>query len=286
MTCKARLFALVLITTFGCDRGTTAGEQRITGVHAARATGELPKRDPNDARWREAPEHVARLLLQDVTEPRLLEGSTDSVRIRALTDGSWLAVRLEWSDARQDDLVGPGRFSDAAAIQFPIASGRDLPDPAMGQEGRRVRIAYWRAAWQVEGDPLERLRPNATTDHYPYEAAAEGERERMETQYAPAKAVGNPMARRPEGAPVQPLIAEGYGTLSPDPDGSADGGGAWENDRWAVVVAVPLSTATSEALRAGARTQIAVAIWNGGEGNVGSRKMRTAWISLSIEGEG
>jgi hypothetical protein len=105
----------------------------------------------------------------------------------------------------------------------------------------------------------------------------------LKALYSPAQAVGNPVAARPEGPPVQRLLAEGYGTLSPDPEARADGGGVWREGTWTVVVAVPLDESSAEALRPGAQTQLAVAIWDGDAGQVGSRKMRTVWIPLVIE---
>lgn len=274
--------ALLLLAS-GCDRRQEA-QPRTEEVRALRVEGELPRDDPADGAWRRAPAHVVKLLLQDVTDPRLREASVETVSARALNDGQWLAIRLEWRDDQEDDLVGPGRFSDAAAVQFPIAAGGAPPNSNMGDRDERVRIAYWRAAWAAEGDPVERLRPHATTDHYPPEAAPTEEGQaRLKALYSPAKAVGNPLATRPEGPPVQRLLAEGYGTLSPDPEARADGGGAWNDGTWTVVIAVPLDESPDGSLRPGVQTQIALAIWDGDAGNVGSRKMRTVWIPLVIE---
>jgi hypothetical protein len=271
-----------LAAACGHDGGAPA-ERAAAEVRAVRVAGDLPRTDPGAAAWRDAPELVTKLLLQDVTEPRLRAATTDTVSVRALTDGEWLAVRVEWADDHDDTLGASGRFSDAAAIQLPAVASADLPDPAMGEPAGRVLIRYWRAAWQEEGDPVERLRPNATTDHYPYEAAAAGSREGMERSYAPAKAVGNPIARPPGGSPVQALVAEGYGTLSPDPEGRAEGRGRFADGRWAVVIAVPLGATEADPLRAGGRTRVAFAVWDGDAGHVGSRKMRTAWVPLAIE---
>ncbi|MDH4065160.1 MAG: hypothetical protein OEW19_12230, partial [Acidobacteriota bacterium] len=40
--------------------------------------------DPGDPAWQNAPEHVEKLLLQDLVEPRLMTPSTPEVRVRAI----------------------------------------------------------------------------------------------------------------------------------------------------------------------------------------------------------
>ena len=57
---------------------------------------------------------------------------------------------------------------DGCAIQIQRALESSPPDPQMGQEGRPVDIAFWRADWQasVDGRPdtLRSLYPNAAID--------------------------------------------------------------------------------------------------------------------------
>ena len=66
--------------------------------------------DPNDPVWQSAPEHVAPLLLQDLVEPRLMTVSTPEVRVRALTNGSEIAFRLEWADTEAKFLPYPATW--------------------------------------------------------------------------------------------------------------------------------------------------------------------------------
>ncbi len=242
--------------------------------------------DPMDPAWARVPVHVEKLLLQDQTDPRTPERSVESVSVQAVHDGQRIALRLEWPDSTRDVLVGPSVFSDAAAVQVPVAAGGDVPDAAMGLQGRPVRIHMWKAAWQeaVEAgqDPLKALYPNAHTDHYPFEAAKdEASRAEMATRYAPARAVRNPVAA-PQG-PTQDLWAEGFGTLTADPATVSRGRGIHEAGAWHVVISRPLDAEADRALRPGARTYAAFAVWEGSHGNVGARKMRTGWVPLVIE---
>lgn len=248
--------------------------------------GTLPA-TPTDSAWARIEPVRVPLIPQDMVEPRQLEPTTTEVFVRSATDGSSIAFLLEWNDATGDDAVRPAQFTDACAIQLPGTAEADLPAPQMGEPGRRVEITYWRASWQasVEGRPetIAALYPGASVDHYPFEAPSlEGNpsaRQAMEKRYAPARAAGNEMGA-PRRRAVEDLIAEGPGTLSPALKQHSSGRGLRTANGWAVVLARPLPAA----LAAGKRTQIALAVWDGARGEVGARKMRSAWVPLAIEG--
>jgi DMSO reductase family type II enzyme heme b subunit len=241
--------------------------------------------DPGDGAWQTAPEHVAALLPQDLVEPRLMKPSTAAVRVRALANTSGIAFRLEWADVVADDLPGAGRFPDACAVQLPQKLDVNAPDPQMGESGRPVEIAYWRADWQamVNGrdDTIQALYPNATVDHYPFDApplarGSEAQRQ-MARRYAPAEAAGNMRGGLRQSA-VEDLVAEGPGTLSPAPMTASRARGVRSASGWAVVITRPMP----DGLAPRGRTQVAFAVWEGSAMESGSRKMRTDWIGLSV----
>jgi len=277
---KVRML-IVLALLVSCTPAPPAPTTEVVAVRVAAVPG-----DPADAAWRDAPVFTAPLVLQDMVEPRLLEPSTDKVQVRAITDGTRIAFRLEWADATDNDLPGLGRFADACAVQLPEHIEADAPAPQMGESGRAVQITYWRAFWQsaVDGRPdtIKALFPNATVDHYPFEApalepgsAAQGE---MARRYAPARALGNEMAG-PLQRPVQDLIAEGPGTIRPAAEQRSEGRGVRSEQGWSVVLSRPLPAG----LDAGRRTQVAFAVWQGAQQESGSRKMRSVWVPLTIE---
>jgi DMSO reductase family type II enzyme heme b subunit len=263
---------------------TPAPPAPTTEVVAVRRAA-LPS-DPADAAWREAPVFTAPLVLQDMVEPRLLEPSTDKVQVRAVTDGKRMAFRLEWADASNNDLPGLGRFADACAVQLPERIEADVPAPQMGEAGRPVQITYWRAFWQsaVDGRPdtIKALFPNATVDHYPFDAPAlapgSDAQKEMAQRYAPARALGNDMAG-PRQRPVQDLIADGPGTIRPAAEQLSEGKGVRDAHGWSVVLARPVPPG----LEPGKRTQVAFAVWQGAHQESGSRKMRSVWVPLTIE---
>jgi ethylbenzene dehydrogenase len=264
----------------GAERAVSPAEVRAVKVAALPAA-------PDDPAWSSVPVHTAQLLPQDVVEPRLLAPTTPAVEVQALTDGKQVAFRLAWPAPARSDRTGPAVFSDACAVQLPANAGREVPNPMMGEAAQPVEITYWRAAWQatVDGRPetLSTLYPNSKVDHYPFESASlppgSPEQLAMARRYAPARAVGNPMAG-PRTTPVQDLVASGPGTLRAAEKSASTGAGKPTATGWAVVIARPLPGS----LAPGGRSQVAFAVWQGGKGEVGARKMRTGWIPLAVEG--
>jgi DMSO reductase family type II enzyme heme b subunit len=243
--------------------------------------------DPSDAAWEKAPEHLAKLVPQDLVEPRLLKPTTGEMKVRALMSGTDIAFRLEWADENQSDKPGSAKMVDAAAIQIPQGIAKEPPAPQMGEGGKPVQVTYWRADWQAtvngRGDTIRDLHPNASIDHYPFQAKpleqnASAQREAA-LRYAPARALGN-VRSGPRSAPVEDLLASGPGTLHPGPSLGAKGKGVHKAGGWSVVI----SRRMPEGLSPGQRTHIAVAVWQGSEREAGSRKMRSGWIPLLVRG--
>jgi DMSO reductase family type II enzyme heme b subunit len=257
-----------------------------TAEVVASTTRQIPL-DPADGAWDETSEHTAKLVLQDLVEPRLMKASTAEVKVRALTNGSDIAFRMAWTDPDKSDMPGPSRFVDACAVQLPKKLEKDPPAPQMGETGRQVEVTYWRADWQASvggrGDTIQDLYPRATIDHYPFEAKSlekgSAEQKEMARRYSPADAVGNRRSG-PRETPVEDLVADGPGTLIRAPETTSKGKGQRSRDGWAVVI----SRRLPQGLTPRGRTQIAFAVWEGSSGESGARKMRTGWVPLLVEG--
>lgn len=257
-----------------------------TEILARRVSADLPRTDPASTLWDRAPEHAAKMLLQDQTEPKLLAPGADIVRVRALHDDRFLVLRLEWTDATRDTTVSTDIFSDAAAVEFPLRGGSDVPDAAMGQPGRPVRIHAWRASLQDRLEAAAGAVPGSgapVADHYPFEAAAEKDREAMSLLYAPARASQNPVTVIRTDAPTEDLIAEGFGTLRTAAERVSTGRGLHADGNWRIVIARPLDQDAEAALLPGKRTFVALAVWDGSAKHVGARKMRSGWIPITLE---
>jgi hypothetical protein len=271
------LLAAALVLA-GCQRAPKISNE-VVAVPAARIPATAA-----DRAWDPAPEHVAKLLLQDLVEPRLMKPSTQEVRVRAVSSDSEIAFRLTWNDSVDNSLPGAARFSDACAVQLPKKLEPNPPDPQMGQAGRPVEITFWRADWQGSvngrGDTIRDLYPNAAVDHYPYQAGSlekdAAAQKEMELRYSPARALGNHRSG-PRTSAVEDMIAEGPGTLAPVAGASSSKGqGVRSASGWSVVISRKLP----EGLGPRQRTQVAFAVWEGSAQEVGSRKMRTGWIPL------
>lgn len=287
MNRKELIFFVVLLLAAGCGRGPQLDTRQVAAQYIS---GALPLEDPASRLWDQAAEHPARLMVQDITEPKLVEPGVSLVKVRALYNRDWVVLRLEWDDPTQDLIPYSGKSSDAAAIQFPLHQGADVPDPAMGEKGKGVRIWYWKSLWQDDaaraaagkGDRIATLYPNAAPDHYPYQASPSARTE-METRYAPAKAAANPILVRPDAGPVQVLMAEGFGNTAPTPAQTARGLGRWKAGKWVLTIARPLHGGPELGeLAVGKRGYVAVAVWDGGKQHAGSRKMRSGWIPFLL----
>lgn len=242
--------------------------------------------DPNAPVWDAVSLHVSKMILQDLVEPRLMEASTSETQVKAITNGTEIAFRLEWLDDSQSDLPGPKHFIDGCAVQLPAKVDPNVPAPQMGEVGKTVEISFWRADWQaiVEGraDNINAIYPNASIDHYPEDAKSleNNPQARAETsaRYAPARALGNRRAG-PRDQPVEDLIADGPSTLSPAPNAISKGKGVRTKNGWAVVITRPIPAGFTVSTP----SQVAFAIWEGSHVEVGARKMRTGWVPLILK---
>lgn len=272
------IFSLLVVSS--CRRTV------ITTTEVVAVSSKNISLDPNDSVWDDAPVHPAKLILQDLVEPRLMQASTAEVQVRAITDGKQIAFRLEWIDNTKSDAPGPRHFIDACAVQVPAKIEANVPAPQMGESGKTVEISYWRADWQaiVDGreDTIAAIYPNASVDHYPFEAKPlekdPNAKNEMSNRYAPARSLGNSRSG-PRQTPVEDLIAEGPSTLTPAPNAVSKGKGVRTKEGWAVVITRPLPNGLST----NARSQIAFAVWEGSHDEAGARKMRTGWIPLAMK---
>lgn len=276
---------LILIVALGTLAGCGKKEPPVSDSEVKAVFEKTLPSAVDDRIWERVPLHPAKLLLQDLVEPRLMQGSTSFVRAQSVTDGRNIAFRLAWNDSTPDDVPGPGRFGDAVAVQLPASTTADVPAPQMGEDGKAVEITYWSAIFQavVNGrkDDIQSLYPRSTVDHYPFEAASlkpgSAAQQEMAKRYAPARSLGNSMAG-PRAVPVQDLLAEGPGTIRPAEKTVSSGSGKYSGGGWSVLLVRPLP----DGAQLGGRTQVAFAVWEGSHQEVGSRKMRTGWIPLSL----
>lgn len=286
-------FALALVPALVAAGAAFAQDEESAEPpwRAARVAADLSRPDPDAAYWQAVEPRPVGLVAQPMVRPRPTETLTSEVDVRAVHDGRWLALRLAWKDPDKSEAGRLGEFSDAAAVQFPLQPGESPPPIFMGVRGMPVHIFHWRAQYQRDrevGKPTMRdLYPNLSIDMYPLEYADPGRLDpplAAREQYSPGLAVGNPQSFPKSG--VDEILAEGFSTSSVQ-DSAAAGRATWQDGEWRLVIARPLAIEGGSTLAPGAATFVAFAVWQGGEGEVGSRKSVTmAWTALELEGDG
>ena len=244
-----------------------------------------------DALFRDAAETTVTLSAQPMVSPRPAKTETSELRVAAVQDGKWAAFRLRWKDPEKSAGAKTGEFSDAVAIQFPPQPTETPPPFFMGVKGQPVHILHWRAQYQAEEErgrrDMKDLYPNQNPDMYPMEfkdaGTVKGLTEDKREAYSPAKAAGNPQAFLKTA--VDEILAEGFGTSSVMTERSSFGFGDWKDGEWTVYVARELKRENASVLREGEKTFMAFAVWQGGLGEVGSRKSVTmGWVPVTWKG--
>ncbi len=252
-----------------------------TDITAVRIEGHTPIMELTDTLWSTVPVSDITLLPQNVALPHNTVPAVTNLKVKAVHNGQWLGILLEWQDDTKDDKFLTDQYGDQVAIQFPIDANAS---PMMGNAKGRVNILQWRAALQrdlQEGDiSLHDLYPHALVDTYPDEVLNASD----SLPYSGALGLGNPVSHQSK-SPILDQIAEGWGTLTVKLlNQQADGLGIWSNNMWRVIITLPLSGVGENAPRLAPdhTTQIAFAAWNGGADEVGSRKSWSIWSNLYI----
>lgn len=254
-----------------------------------RTQAKVEKIQPADSAWSKVKAAVVPLMGQPMAVPMPKGTNTSSVSVQALHDGEWVAFRLRWKDSEKSSPQKLGEFSDAVAIQFPVKEG---PPPIvfMGSKEQPVHIYHWRAQYQADRErgrlmtPKD-MYPNMSVDAYPMEfddpGTVKGLTQEKRDVYAHGRAAGNPQSYLKTG--VDEILAEGFGSSAAVEGGVAQGTGKWEKGEWTVVITRPMKNGDGSKFSPGQPTVAAFAVWQGGKGEVGSRKSVTmSWVPVEV----
>lgn len=264
----------------------------VAAEYPVRRVGEDLSRVPAPAAayWAGVPEIEIGLLAQMIAKPGPGEARTGKVRLQAVHDGRHIAFRLRWSDPEPSEAGKVGEFSDAAALQFPVLDNAVPPPIFMGAPGNPVHLFHWRAQYQrdeVAGmKSIQDIYPNLHSDIYPNEFPDRG-RLRPATEaeletFSTGRAAGNPQSY-PKRA-VDEMMAEGFGASAAIPGNRSLGRGEWKDSAWTLVISRPLACPQGSVLEAGKSSALGLAVWQGGAGEVGSRKSITmVWSPFRLE---
>lgn len=248
--------------------------------------------DALDADWNVAPAVEVPLQPQQTAAPMLDAATVRVVAVQALRDDKRIAWRLSWPAPKPATRVESAEFSDAVAIQLPMADGAPF---TMGAKGTPVRLLLWKALWQRDLDEgfqdVHKLYPNAVSDLYwfaqgkaPY-PLEDSFKDPRSHQFMPALAAGNPMADFQRKAPLEEIAAEGFGSATHLPATPSRAKGQWKEGRWTVVIDRPLDPQEPLIARLQSSTAnlVSFAVWDGSAQNRGGRKHYCTWVPLRIE---
>lgn len=267
---------------YAATRNRGGAETLVCGYRS----GDLPALDPASTVWTKRSAFSVTMLAQNMATPHATSLAVPSLKVRALHNGKQIAFHLEWSDDSKDEVSSIARFHDAVAVQLAADLAKEATTGVtMGAVDNPVHILQWKASWQSDMDSGQKtskeIWPNIYNDVRPEQLMPV---EQAKTWY-PGWAVGNPMSQRDKKSPVEELVAVGFGTLTTHKEQEAVGKGVHDGKRWRVVIAMPMKgSGTNKAeVTPGQTRQVAFAVWNGGQGQRGSRKQYALWAPMEVE---
>jgi hypothetical protein len=277
----------------GTDSSAPAAEAPLPELSVGQ-TSQAPAIDnPLDPFWEQIAATEVPLTAQQVAEPMLMSGTVSNVRVQATRDASRYLWRVSWAQEKTSTSSDFAQFSDAVAIQFPLADGAPY---TMGGPGMPVSILYWRALWQKDVDEGFQdtvvSKPNAYNDFYwfapqtgPFSADKLAAENPMAKQWLIAHSAGNPMADFGRKCPMESIKAHGFGTSTHAGNGPGQARGVWDKGRWYVVFEHPITDSDELVQRFKQNPQqqlIAFAVWDGAAQNRGGMKNISNWIPMRI----
>lgn len=257
----------------------------------------VPEKEIDNPVWKKAEAVTIPVSSQNIISPALKEASISSLNVRSINDGEKIGFLIEWTDSTRNALVDVKVYSDQLAIQFPLNPG-DYPSFMMGNKGGRVHIIHWKAIWQ---DDIEKGYRDVKTSHPNYWADLYYFKDKKADTVAFASQLtvkdfnspagknymhgayaGNPMSIFDRKTPAEEAIAEGYGTLTTQPQQNAIAWGKWENNQWKVLITRPIRSQDPTDATLSEKGIVGFAVWDGAHANIGAKKHYSMWINLQI----
>ena len=229
--------------------------------------------DPENPLWENVPaQNIHTIPLNARRDP------IDQIQFQSVVNEEGIAFRLEWEDPQPDRTSSRHEdFKDAIAMEFALGDvllhkhGHNEPFFGMGDRGKVVNIWQWRADWQTEIETKEKL--EYATKGLDLDTMIFG------GEVNPVDSL-NPF----RDVPVEELNAEGFGTLTPQPQTKQNvlGKGVWKEGKWSVVFFRTLDSLNKWDIKFIKKTPILVAfaIWDGKHQDRNGRKVISMWQRL------
>lgn len=259
----------------------------------ARWTEGTLESDPLSNRWKDiSPIFVS------LTPLWWRDDRVEGVQVRALHNGSQLAIHLSWPQRKaSDSAVAPQLFPDGAAIQF--STDPNPPFFAMGEKGRPIVLWHWKASWQrdlVQRGDIETAYPNAATDWYqaqknykhgsPFETRTSSTTSH-DPRYLTGWGAGNPMSDPNRTTPAEEARSAGFGSVTSNKIDKepVQANGVWKDGEWHVVFIRDLNVEGKERLqfKPGDKIHTAFAVFDGSQRDRNGQKMISIWNELDLQ---
>jgi mono/diheme cytochrome c family protein len=218
------------------------------------------------------------------------------LNVKALHNGSDLAIRLMWADESHDHTaIRIQDFRDAAAVEFALTE--DPPFFGMGETAQFVNLWMWKSERQADLEPafqdIDKVYPNIGIDSYPNlmrSALEQPTRNALtlhsDPNYITGWGAGNIVSDPLRESAAEDLQAQGFGTLKarPMPDQLVQAKGVFDVGTYRVVFRRSFkgSGKNSVDLSPGQIVPVAFAVWNGRAGDRDGKKSVTIWQDLVI----
>jgi mono/diheme cytochrome c family protein len=229
--------------------------------------------DPGNPLWENVPiQNIHTIPLNARRDP------VDEIQFQSVVNDEGIAFRLVWEDSQPDRTSSRHQdFKDAVAMQFALGEvllhehGHNEPFFGMGNRGKVVNIWQWRADWQTEIETKEKL--EYATKGLDLDTMIFG------GEVNPVESL-NPF----RDVPVEELNAEGFGTLTPQPQTKQNvmGKGVWADGKWSVVLYRSLDSLNKWDIKFQRKNPVLVAfaIWDGKHQDRNGRKVISMWQRL------
>ena len=224
----------------------------------------------------------------------------ETINFTSVNNGEQIGIRLKWEDPLADQSqVRTEIFRDQVAVQFALGEmtlhshGHNEPFWGMGNRGKPVNIWHWQAGLEQ----AIKLAETKTDEQFSRKTDDSFGDVRNPEQYmgggmdVDALVFGgaSPIVQlnQMRDSPVTELNAEGFGTLTPQPDENQNviGKGEWKDGVWTVVFLRDLFSTGKWDVSLFERkgpALLALAVWDGLKEDRNGRKVVSVWQRLNI----
>ena len=232
--------------------------------------------DPDNEIWGDVPINEVKLVPLNARKDPI-----NRVRLQSLVNDEEIAFRVVWDDPVPNHTSSRHQdFKDAVALEFALGSvtlhshGHNEPFFGMGNRGKPVNIWQWRADWQREIETKEQLE-YAVDEAMDMDVMIFGGEVNPVDSLTPFREV-----------PIEELNAEGFGTLTPQPQTKQNitGKGVYRNGQWMVVFRRELESLNKWDVKfdTGDPVLMGFAVWDGKLQDRNGRKTISMWQRLHL----